>query len=97
MLAPIFGQTDPEPLPLTQNLNDTEIDIPDPYAIHTPKGKILEQPVLSGEDISIMYYQLTGKRVLLSSAFKGIEVSIIQPGPITNKEVTELMSLMLRL
>ena len=66
-------------------------DVPDPYAIHTAKGNLLQQPVMSGEDISIMYFQLTGKRVLVSNAFRGIEISIIQPGPLTNLEVAELI------
>ena len=32
---------------------------PDPYAVHTPSGELLEQPILTGEDISILYFQLT--------------------------------------
>ena len=67
------------------------IDAPDPYAIHTPKGKNIEEPLLNGEGISIMYFNLTGKRVLLSSASRNVEINLVQPGPLTNIEVAELI------
>jgi len=71
--------------------NDNQLVIPDPYDIHTPKDTMLEQPVLNGDGISRMYFELTGKRVLLSNSSRGVELNIVQPGPITNQEVVELI------
>jgi len=66
-------------------------DIPDPTALHTKKGQLFEQPAMNGDDIAIMYYQLTGKRVLPTAQAAQLEIKIVQPGPLTNEEVAELI------
>ncbi len=66
-------------------------DIPDPTALHTKKGTLFEQPAMNGDDIAIMYYQLTGKRVLPTTQGAQVEIKIVQPGPLTNQEVADLI------
>lgn len=103
LTLPIFSQPRlPAPPNVDQNkrltstqgvgLNDPMMpDIPDPSALHTPKGRLFEQPAMSGDDIAIMYFQLTGKRVLTTSVTNTLEIKIVQPGPLTNREVAELI------
>lgn len=78
--------------PSTAALSDPFLpDIPDPGAIHTPKGTFFEQPAMNGDDIAILYFQLTGKRVLPTQQTSGIELKIVQPGPLTNRDVAEII------
>ena len=74
-----------------QNNNPFLPDVPDPYAIHTQKGTNFEQPAMGSDEISIMYFQLTGKRVLPNQAASGVEIKIVQPGPLTNQDVIDLI------
>lgn len=50
-----------------------------------------EEPLLSGEGIAILYRKFTGKRVIITKAAQGVEISFVQPGPLTYREAADLL------
>ena len=64
---------------------------PDPEALATPRGERFEYPNIDGQRAAFLYHELTGVRVLISSAAAQAEISIIQPGPLTNREAANLL------
>ncbi|PQJ27345.1 secretin N-terminal domain-containing protein [Rubritalea profundi] len=50
-----------------------------------------QEPLLSGEAIAIMYRKFTGKRVILTKAALAVEISFVQPGPLTYREAADLL------
>ena len=76
---------DPPPAPALAN------GLPDPNAIQTPAGKRWELLNANGDGIALLYYSLTGKRVLVSYAASQAEVSLILPGPLTNAQAARFL------
>lgn len=66
-----------------------------PNAIAVPEGESILRPEMTGIDASEMYRKHTGKRVILSSAAAQLQVLFIQPGPMTNAEVAQLLEITL--
>jgi general secretion pathway protein D len=50
-----------------------------------------QEPLLSGEAIAILYRKFTGKRVIITKAAQGVEISFVQPGPLTYREAADLL------
>lgn len=65
--------------------------LPDPDALATPRGQRFEHPNMDGQTAAFLYFQLTGTRVLVSSAAAQAEISLIQPGPLTNGQAADLL------
>lgn len=51
----------------------------------------IEQPVMSGDIIAQLYREWTGKRVIVSKAAQGVEISFVQSGPLTYGEAADLL------
>ncbi|YCM44985.1 secretin N-terminal domain-containing protein [Verrucomicrobiaceae bacterium 227] len=65
---------------------------PDPNAIKYPEGDGITEPNLTGLFAAQLYEDVTGKRVIMSSAISQAEVFFVQRGPLTNKEVADLLT-----
>ena len=81
----------PKPVTKKDVLTNQQYAVPSGQDIHTPSGRLFEQPAMNADDIAIIYFKLTGKRVLPSQAASAVEIKIVQPGPLTNQEVVELI------
>ena len=46
---------------------------------------------MSGEAIAQFYRKFTGKRVIVTKAAQGVEISFVQPGPLTYREAADLL------
>lgn len=51
----------------------------------------IEQPLMTGDLMANLYRELTGKRVLVSKAAAGKQISFVQPGGLTFAEAAELL------
>ncbi len=65
---------------------------PDPNAIKYPEGDGITEPNLTGLFAAQLYEDVTGKRVIMSSAISQAEVFFVQRGPLTNKQVADLLT-----
>ena len=71
------------PSNLTQGLGKPDKDAPFPGA--------LEFPTATAQNIAAIYQNATGKRVIIPTALKDVQFSMLQPGGMTNGEVAELI------
>ncbi|MFT5883055.1 MAG: general secretion pathway protein D [Crocinitomicaceae bacterium] len=51
----------------------------------------VQEPLMSGEKVAIFYRKYTGNRVILTKAALAIEISFVQPGPLTYREAADLL------
>ena len=58
---------------------------------NTVRKETIEQPMMSGDIIAQFYREWTGKRVIISKAAQGIEISFVQAGPLTYGEAADLL------
>jgi len=65
---------------------------PDPNAIKYPEGDGITEPNLTGLFAAQLYEDVTGKRVIMNAAISQAEVFFVQRGPLTNKEVADLLT-----
>ncbi|MEJ6644360.1 MAG: hypothetical protein QNL33_14010 [Akkermansiaceae bacterium] len=65
---------------------------PVPNAIKYPEGDGITEPNLTGLFAAQLYEDVTGKRVIMSSVISQAEVFFVQRGPLTNKEVADLLT-----
>ncbi len=72
-------------------------DSVDPNGIYIAKGKVEERMNMDDIEVADLYYQLTGKRVLLSSSTQGMEFRFHQRGPLTNRQGAILLEKLLNM
>jgi len=101
MAGPLFGQAPPIPGLVPDPADPVDpvdpppvvvlAEKPDPMALAVPRGQRFEFPNIDGRTAAGLYYKHTGTRVLVSQAAAGAEISIVQPGPLTNMEAANLL------
>jgi type II secretion system protein D len=98
MAGPLYGQAPPIPGLVPDPVDPVDpppvvvlAEKPDPMALAVPRGQRFEFPNIDGRTAAGLYYKHTGIRVLVSQAAAGAEISIVQPGPLTNMEAANLL------
>jgi len=79
------------PLPQGINTGKSLIGNVDPDAIALVAGQSVETVKITGVDVAELVLKHSGKRVILSSAAAETEVSFYQQGPLTNRELMNLL------
>ncbi|MFC4993629.1 secretin N-terminal domain-containing protein [Rubritalea tangerina] len=85
--APVLPEQPPEP-PAPGAAPAQEKPLVDPNTI-LPEGVI--EPQMSGEAIAQHYRKYTGKRVILTRAVQGVEISFVQEGKLSYREAADLL------
>ncbi|MGJ8657000.1 MAG: secretin N-terminal domain-containing protein [Akkermansiaceae bacterium] len=81
---------EPIEAPALIDLNDNPNAVPRALGDRVRKEAI-EQPFMTGDVMAKLYWEWTGKRVLVSKAAMAKQISFVQPGGLTYSEAAELL------
>lgn len=87
--------TVPSPIPARSVANPANARRPDPNAIRVAAGDDLIRPNITVLDAAKLYYEVSHKRIIMSSSVAQSEVAFTLSGPLTNEEVARFLKLSL--
>ena len=87
--------TVPSPIPTRPAANTPRAGRPDPNAIRVAEGDDLIRPNITVLDAAKLYYEVSHKRIIMSSSVAQSEVAFTLSGPLTNAEVARFLKLSL--
>jgi general secretion pathway protein D len=90
VVRPGGGQVPTPPTPTAQPATATAPENTQPLAERISQDGWTE-PKINGEDLAMLYTQVTGRRVTVSNAAISAEFRFVQPGPLSYGEAAELL------